>query len=253
MTGLILLLLIAAAVIYVVFFLIFKVIWMIIKKQGNKWPLIWAGVCTLLFFKIIQIILKSRKNTAYTAVIPSKNKITNIVIYCSFDKFFTVYLFMRKNNIIFRSFLPQDAAALAYTLRAEDRRELAASHSGRAAAELLEDFIHSSRLGFFLSHGKEPAALFGVSSPCWLGRRACVWLVTGRGILKMRVSFMHLARRITADFLSVYPELYNFTDERYVSAVRFIRRLGGQFDGSSVMYGNVRFLYFTFRRNRWEE
>lgn len=49
MTGLILLLLIAAAVIYAVFFLIFKVIWMIIKKQSNKWPLILAGVCTLLF------------------------------------------------------------------------------------------------------------------------------------------------------------------------------------------------------------
>lgn len=49
MTGLILLLLIAAAVVYAVFFLIFKVIWMIIKKQSNKWPLILAGVCTVLF------------------------------------------------------------------------------------------------------------------------------------------------------------------------------------------------------------
>lgn len=49
MTGLILSLLIAAAVVYAVFFLIFKVIWMIIKKQSNKWPLIWAGVCTVLF------------------------------------------------------------------------------------------------------------------------------------------------------------------------------------------------------------
>lgn len=49
MIALILLLLIAAAVIYAVFFLIFKVIWMIIKKQSNKWPLILAGVCTLLF------------------------------------------------------------------------------------------------------------------------------------------------------------------------------------------------------------
>lgn len=46
---LILLLLIAAAAIYAVFFLLFKVIWMILKKQSNKWPLIWAGVCTVLF------------------------------------------------------------------------------------------------------------------------------------------------------------------------------------------------------------
>lgn len=48
MTGLIILLLIAAAVVYAVFFLIFKVIWMIIKKQSNKWPLILAGICTVL-------------------------------------------------------------------------------------------------------------------------------------------------------------------------------------------------------------
>lgn len=49
MTGLIILLLIVAAIVYAVFFLIFKVIWMIIKKQSNKWPLILAGICTVLF------------------------------------------------------------------------------------------------------------------------------------------------------------------------------------------------------------
>lgn len=49
MIGLIILLLIAAVAVYAVFFLIFKLIWMIIKKQGNKWPLILAGVCTVLF------------------------------------------------------------------------------------------------------------------------------------------------------------------------------------------------------------
>lgn len=158
-----------------------------------------------------------------------------------------------KNKISVRFARAGDGNKLAPFLRAEDLRELAASHSGREAAALLENFIRSSRSCFFLSYDKEPAALFGISAPCWLGRRACVWLVTGQSILKMRVSFMRLARRVIKDFLSVYPELYNFTDERYLSAVRFIRRLGGRFDGSSVACGNVRFLYFTFRRNKWEE
>lgn len=49
MAGLVIFLLLAAAVVYAVFFLIFKLIWMIIKKQSNKWPLILAGVCTVLF------------------------------------------------------------------------------------------------------------------------------------------------------------------------------------------------------------
>ena len=49
MIWLILLLLAGILVTYAVFFLVFKIIWMIIKKQGNKWPLIWAGVCTVVF------------------------------------------------------------------------------------------------------------------------------------------------------------------------------------------------------------
>ena len=49
MTTLIILLLVAAVAVYAVFFLLFKVIWIILKKSSNKWPLILAGICTVLF------------------------------------------------------------------------------------------------------------------------------------------------------------------------------------------------------------
>ena len=49
MTTLIILLLVAAVAVYAVFFLLFKVIWIILKKSSNKWPLILAGICTILF------------------------------------------------------------------------------------------------------------------------------------------------------------------------------------------------------------
>lgn len=49
MTTLIFLLLVAAVVVYAVFFLLFKIIWIILKKSSNKWPLILAGICTVLF------------------------------------------------------------------------------------------------------------------------------------------------------------------------------------------------------------
>ena len=48
MTILVLLALLGVVAVYAVFFLLFKIIWMILKKSSNKWPLILAGVATVL-------------------------------------------------------------------------------------------------------------------------------------------------------------------------------------------------------------
>lgn len=158
-----------------------------------------------------------------------------------------------KHPILLRPAQVGDGHSLAPFLRPLDRAELAASHPGKEAAALLEDFIARSRECFFILHGGEPAALFGVSAPGWFSPRACVWLLTGRQVERMPVSFVRMGRAAVKYFLTQYPELYNFTDERYPAALRFIKYLGGQFDGSFKTCGNVRFLYFTFRRNIWEE
>ena len=49
MTLLVILALLAVVAVYAVFFLVFKLIWILLKKNSNKWPLIWAGVCTVVF------------------------------------------------------------------------------------------------------------------------------------------------------------------------------------------------------------
>lgn len=48
MTVLILMLLVVAVIVFAVFFLFFKLIWLLLKKNTNKWPLILAGISTLL-------------------------------------------------------------------------------------------------------------------------------------------------------------------------------------------------------------
>lgn len=158
-----------------------------------------------------------------------------------------------KHQIILRPACPGDGKKLAPLLRAEDRAELAASHPGETPADLLESFIRRSRESFFVLRCGRPAALFGVSAPGWFSLRACVWFLTGDEAAKMPVSLVRIGRAAVERFLTLYPELYNFTDERYPAALRFIKRLGGRFDGSSKTCGDVRFLYFTFRRNSWEE
>ncbi|MBR2392195.1 MAG: hypothetical protein IKA93_01300 [Elusimicrobiaceae bacterium] len=49
MTTLVILFLLGAVTVYAVFFLLFKVLWIILKKSSNKWPLILAGISTVLF------------------------------------------------------------------------------------------------------------------------------------------------------------------------------------------------------------
>ena len=48
MIVLVLMLLVLAVVVFAVFFLFFKLLWLLLKKNTNKWPLILAGVSTIL-------------------------------------------------------------------------------------------------------------------------------------------------------------------------------------------------------------
>ena len=150
--------------------------------------------------------------------------------------------------LILRTARLQDCEALAAVLRPEDRAELAASHPGQSPAELLKKFFISSRHCFVLEYQSEPTAVFGLAPEVWLGRYACVWLLTGRGVLHIPKTFLRLTRRLLADAFSQYEELYNFVDERYAAALRFVQRLGGRFDGRFYRTPSARFLCFTFRR-----
>lgn len=158
-----------------------------------------------------------------------------------------------KHHVWLRPARAGDGRQLAPFLRERDGAELAASHPGRETGELLESFIRLSGACFFLLYKGEPSALFGVSASGWFAPRACVWLLTGRAAQRIPVSLVRIGRAAVKYFLTRYPELYNFTDERYPAARQFVKRLGGRFDGSFKTYGDVRFLYFTFRRNLWEE
>lgn len=158
-----------------------------------------------------------------------------------------------RNQIRVRSARPGDGVRLAPYLRAADRAELAACYPNAPAEQLLERFLYVSRECFVLEYKGLPAALFGVYAPCFFSRRACIWLLTAGAVERMPVAFVRVARAAVAYFLNKYTELYNFTDGRYTAALRFIKRLGAWFDGSSKTCGNVRFLYFVFRRNSWEE
>ena len=148
-----------------------------------------------------------------------------------------------------RAPLPHDWALLAQELRPADRAELAASHPGQDPQELLARFGARSSRCWVLEYRARPAAVFGLAPDVWLGRRACVWLLTGKGVERIPKLFFRTARALLQRALGQYDELYNYADERYPAALRFVRRLGGRFDGTFYRTPCAKFLRFTFRRN----
>lgn len=159
-----------------------------------------------------------------------------------------MFILYQKNNLLLRRAYLPDALRLARVLRWKDKAELTASHPGKEPEYLLKHFITQSSSSFILEYCGKPVALFGLAPDVWMGRRACVWLLTGRELGRISKTFVRLARRFLAAALAQYDELYNFADGRYEEALRFIRRLGGRFDGVSFDTPSARFLRFTFRR-----
>ncbi len=154
---------------------------------------------------------------------------------------------MRKNNIVLRKFLPPDACQLARTLRAEDRRELSASHPGREPSILIDSFAQVSQFAFTLVHWGKVAAVCGLVAPCLLGARAQVWLLTGGEVEEIPKSFFACMRGLVAHFSGEYPELVVWVDSRYVRALRLVRRLNFT-AGPILMASGVTFVEFIFRR-----
>ena len=155
--------------------------------------------------------------------------------------------FTISNDISLRRPCKADFKFLARHMRPMDKRELHATHGGVDAA-LLERFARSSTCCLTLCARGRVAGLAGIvpgglPAPC-----ACVWLLTGDPVAQIPKTFFRTARRFVAAALLEYAQLYNFADERYAAALRFIRRLGGTFDGSFYQTPAARFLRFTFRR-----
>lgn len=159
----------------------------------------------------------------------------------------------RENRIKLRRAQVGDGRRLARKLRPADQLELETSFPNKELGDLLEMFRENSVFVVFGYEEEEPLFLGGLTPNTFIGEKSCVWLLTGRGVETRKISFVKTLRRLFLYMQKFYPSLYNFTDERYVPSLRFISRMGGVFDGEFISFQNTRFLYFTFRRKKWEE
>ncbi len=153
-----------------------------------------------------------------------------------------------ESTVHFRPACPADAVALARCLREADRQELAASHRGQNPAACLEHFIRISVCCICGIYREEIIALAGIYAPSFLGAGACVWLLTGRSIVRVPISFVRYAKHQLAIWLNLYPQLENSVDARYHAARKLIACLGGIFTARRSVYDGKLFLHFIFRR-----
>jgi hypothetical protein len=138
--------------------------------------------------------------------------------------------------------------SLADRLRPSDRRELLASHVKQDPVKCLKLFVkHSCRL-CVLTTEEGTAAIGGIAADRTCPGAACVWLLTATAVEKYPKTFFKICRREVTSYLEQYDVLYNWVDARYTQAVRFISRLGGEFDATYRLCAGHKFLFFTFRR-----
>ena len=154
-----------------------------------------------------------------------------------------------KNQVCLRTARPEDAALFAKVLRPADKAELMAVWPGISLKELIRQFIQLSSSAVILFYRGDMVAVGGIYPLTWLSTRACVWLLTGKELSKIPVTFFKLAKRLLGVWLRRYPLLTNRVDNRYHSACRFITQLGGVWTGHTTRYSNIQFLEFIFRRN----
>ncbi len=77
MINLLIFLLFVLAAVYGMFFLFFKVIWLLFKKHANKWPLILAGVSTVLSGVALGLLLWWGVSLIITPFLPMRQRIAD--------------------------------------------------------------------------------------------------------------------------------------------------------------------------------
>lgn len=156
-------------------------------------------------------------------------------------------IYYTKNEVSLISAAACHLREAARGLRPADRAELAASHPGNPEVRLRE-FAARSEACFALVYKGRTAAVFGLAPDSVLGRRACVWLLTTKEVEKIPKTFFKLSGRVLSAWLARYPVLYNRVDANYASALEYVRRLGGTFDGRAYWFNGRKFLLFYIRR-----
>jgi hypothetical protein len=118
-----------------------------------------------------------------------------------------------------------DAEEMAPILRKEDREEVWASHK-HTPLEALQYALNFSEECWVARADGKILCMFGIAKMTLLGDTATPWLLGSEEIPKHWRHFLRYGRKVVNAWKERYPVLINFSDSRYITAVRWLRWLG---------------------------
>jgi hypothetical protein len=129
--------------------------------------------------------------------------------------------------------LPSDAVALSGRMRTEDLDEIAAYDPLMLTPQdVLEYGLLASKVCRTLVLGGVPEAIWGVVD-CGDGRGR-IWMLGAPRVAEDRRWFLAESARQVEQLETGFTEVYNFVDDRYEAALRWLRWLGFRWTGTGV-------------------
>lgn len=153
-----------------------------------------------------------------------------------------------KRQITIQDTTQMDLGPVALRMREADKNEIWASHllEPLPALELGFKFSKICRTAF---QNARPVAIFGVvPNPEKVGT-ASIWMLGTDDLLRLKISFGDISRKMIDSFLELYPMLYNYVDVRNLRSIAWLKSCGAEFS-EPAPYGVAKkpFMFFQLRK-----
>lgn len=157
--------------------------------------------------------------------------------------------YYNQNGIVVRDAKKTDVDYLKDHLKQSDIDEVRASHN-YMPEEALRISLEKS-LFCYTVENSHPIAMFGVCAENILDEKAVIWLLGSNDMEKIQIRFLLNCRKFIKYFLTAYPYLENYVDERNKKTIRWLKFCGFTVE-SAVPYGvnNLPFCNFYIKRGK---
>jgi hypothetical protein len=154
----------------------------------------------------------------------------------------------QRGSVMVRTAVSSDIPRMKDNLRANDIREVWASHNHSPEQALIFSLSVSPYCMTIVNKGV-PVAMFGLS-PEDNRKAATIWLLGTAAIPDMYVQFLRITRFMIPKMLDMYPLLYNLVDARNEASIRWLTWAGATW-GTPEPYGieQLPFIPFTLTKS----
>lgn len=165
---------------------------------------------------------------------------------------------LQYNGFYFRKTTQEDIAFVANNMRKNDRIEVKRWGGFEVDYELKKSVEYSDVAWTGVFDSGEIACIFGASYSDILESKGRIWMLSTAAINAHPITFVKASRvglNLVKESLPQVKIFENYVDSEYTSAVKWIKKLGGQVFKAKTCRGKCGgdFFYFRFLNNHYKE